>query len=332
MPVVGTLAGALDAAAGRSATGAGGVTAVAAVAVGSGVTVGALAGVSAVTVGRSGRAPGRAAGLTGLVALPSEPRSATAVAPLTAPLGVAGGADADVAGAAPPFPEPPPGDAGKAARSLRTTGASMVDDGDFTNSPSSLSLAITSLLDCPSSFAIALTRALPATALLTVRSAAVPARPLVGCAAHCGSFTACSRLVDLDSFSGDAGAGWCADIRSFRPRPVATGRETGLLRYQEGTNRCGVRLLTRPKGAPEGPTLLRVLVATEVRMKPGPPAGKPAAGVRDHRTGDHHDTEQVDVPLARTAADAGSLGTRWSSGGCIDDPAARTVRRAQSSA
>jgi len=36
---------------------------------------------------------------------------------------------------------------GKASRSLRTTGASMVEDALRTNSPSSLSLAITSLLD-----------------------------------------------------------------------------------------------------------------------------------------------------------------------------------------
>ena len=43
--------------------------------------------------------------------------------------------------------------AGNASRSLRTTGASMVEDGDLTNSPSSLSLAMISLLDLPSSLA-----------------------------------------------------------------------------------------------------------------------------------------------------------------------------------
>src|SRR5690625_2798442 len=41
--------------------------------------------------------------------------------------------------------------AGNASRSLRTTGASMVEDGDLTNSPRSLSLASTTLLSTSSS-------------------------------------------------------------------------------------------------------------------------------------------------------------------------------------
>ena len=45
------------------------------------------------------------------------------------------------------------GAAGKASRRRRTTGGSMVDDGDFTNSPSSFSLLSRVLLSTPSSFA-----------------------------------------------------------------------------------------------------------------------------------------------------------------------------------
>lgn len=56
--------------------------------------------------------------------------------------------------------------AGIASRSLRTTGASTVDDGPFTYSPSSPSLTRTSLLVTPSSFASSWTRGLPGTALL----------------------------------------------------------------------------------------------------------------------------------------------------------------------
>src|SRR5699024_4746965 len=41
--------------------------------------------------------------------------------------------------------------AGNASRSLRTTGASIVEDGDFTNSPRSFNLASTTLLWTPSS-------------------------------------------------------------------------------------------------------------------------------------------------------------------------------------
>jgi hypothetical protein len=70
-----------------------------------------------------------------------------------------GAVSTGAAGAAPGFGEPlldaagalarppsPDGASGNAERSLRTTGASMVDDADLTNSPSSFSLAITSLL------------------------------------------------------------------------------------------------------------------------------------------------------------------------------------------
>lgn len=56
--------------------------------------------------------------------------------------------------------------AGMASRSLRTTGASTVEDGPLTYSPSSPSLARTSLLVTPSSFASSCTRGLPGTALL----------------------------------------------------------------------------------------------------------------------------------------------------------------------
>ena len=67
----------------------------------------------------------------------------------------------------------PPSAEGYASRSRRATGASTVEDADFTNSPCSLSFARTSLLVTPSSFASSCTRALPATALLVrVRPAA----------------------------------------------------------------------------------------------------------------------------------------------------------------
>jgi hypothetical protein len=49
-------------------------------------------------------------------------------------------------GAEPPF-------AGNASFNLRTTGGSMVDDADRTNSPISWSLAMTALLSTPSSLA-----------------------------------------------------------------------------------------------------------------------------------------------------------------------------------
>src|SRR5690606_24684687 len=59
------------------------------------------------------------------------------------------------------------GSASMAARSLRATGGSTVDEGLFTNSPSSLSFARANLLSTPSSAAISCTRGFPATILLS---------------------------------------------------------------------------------------------------------------------------------------------------------------------
>lgn len=56
----------------------------------------------------------------------------------------------------------PPAFAPNDSRSRRATGASTVEDADLTNSPCSLSLAKSSLLVTPSSFANSCTRALPA--------------------------------------------------------------------------------------------------------------------------------------------------------------------------
>ncbi|MDQ0308400.1 hypothetical protein J2S46_002956 [Kitasatospora herbaricolor] len=49
--------------------------------------------------------------------------------------------------------EPPVGATPSASVNLRTTGASMVEDAERTNSPSSVSLAMTALLSKPSSLA-----------------------------------------------------------------------------------------------------------------------------------------------------------------------------------
>ena len=102
------------------------------------------AGVSAPATGAAGRAPGRWPPCAGWP--PGRGR---------APPGRR----------AAPFSPPPAMD----SRSLRTTGASTVEEGDFTYSPRSCSLLRTCLLLMPSSLASSCTRALPATALLVTR-------------------------------------------------------------------------------------------------------------------------------------------------------------------
>ncbi len=79
------------------------------------------------------------------------------------PAGLEAGADAGAgAGAG--------ASAGKASRRRRTTGASTVEEADFTNSPSSLSLASTVLLSTPSSLASSWTRNFATNSPVSVRS------------------------------------------------------------------------------------------------------------------------------------------------------------------
>jgi hypothetical protein len=85
------------------------------------------------------------------------------------------------------------------SRRRRATGASTVDDADFTNSPCSLSVASSSLLVTPSSFANSCTRALPATALLTERSSV--------------AFPVAGRPHDLGLSPTDVHR-WCFTLRS----------------------------------------------------------------------------------------------------------------------
>jgi hypothetical protein len=136
--------------------------------------------------------------------------------------------------------------AGNASRSLRTTGASMVEDGDLTNSPMSVSFAMISLLVLPSSFASSCTRALPATALLRDEGwrPVITARSPSSCVGCCSlllhdvltmgrpAFLSYWRLEDLPrvaewsrtrrtpSDEGALGPCWCRVVR----RPVGPYR------------------------------------------------------------------------------------------------------------
>ncbi len=163
-------AGAADGAAGfapglAGAAGAGvdaaGAEAAGADAAGAGAASGAAgaAGLAGPGVGPEGRAPGVAAGRAGPGRAPD-----------------AGRADG-AAGLASEDPDEP--SAARAARSLRATGGSMVDEGLLTNSPSSFSFASATLLSTPSSEAISCTRGF-ATILLS------EGLPRTGQTASCG--------------------------------------------------------------------------------------------------------------------------------------------------
>ncbi len=143
-------------AAGRG-PGAGGAAGEGAAAAGGGVSAAGAGGAA----GAAGAAGLAAAGAAGLAASPS---AAGAGAGLAGP-GVAAGAGAALAGAGAAAASalgaglPPPKD----SRRRRATGASTVEDADFTNSPCSLRRARTSLLVTPSSLANSCTRAFATT-------------------------------------------------------------------------------------------------------------------------------------------------------------------------
>lgn len=135
--------GTVGAAVGAGAAGTGaGAAGTGGAGVGAGATLGAAAGILAGAGGATG-----GAGATGFA-------------------GAGAGAGAGA--------EPPPKD----SRRRRATGASTVDDADFTNSPCSLKRARTSLLVTPSSLANSCTRALPATTSPVWTGAAVLGRAL----------------------------------------------------------------------------------------------------------------------------------------------------------
>ena len=118
----------------------------------------------------SGRTSGRRAGDGAGPGL-GAPRPAGTRGPPEPALPLRPLADVPLAGDAVLAPE------GNESRSLRATGASTVEEADFTYSPRSASFLRTSLLVTPSSFASSCTRALPATALLTDGAGGNPARP-----------------------------------------------------------------------------------------------------------------------------------------------------------
>ena len=221
----------------------------------------------------------------------------------------AGGVGAGAAGRAGPGFGPAPGRAGLAgaplplpadgneSRSLRATGASTVEDADFTNSPRSLSLLRTSLLVTPSSFASSCTRALPATGLLTVGAGGVSrSTPLLahvhGLVLHgCGYMSDRPALVGVHSTRVSRASGWVV-LRG----PGSTGARTGVASpgpvIEVSVHRRGVERSLRAQSAGEGPAPLGGPQALGIAMQPGTASREPSTGIGDHGPLHHHHAQQ----------------------------------------
>src|SRR4051794_7469522 len=173
--------------------------------------------------------------------------------------GAGGPGRADGAGVEAPLP--PPGVS--ASRSRRATGASTVEEADFTNSPCSLSLASTVLLSTPNSLASSCTRALPGTDLLIGEAGGLArSTPRSVVHGHRWDFTAGSSDDVLLSMCGPAarGADWncglsfvgVTPVRAPRPRRPQVGRRgRGPGADRPPTGHCSAVHAGRPGVAPQ---------------------------------------------------------------------------------
>lgn len=168
-PVVGTVNGLLPAGRGPGEGRAGRAAGTDGSAAAAGAAGGAAEAAGAMRCGSCGAgaalagALGAGAGVTGVTV----GAAGLGAAPVPLPAAVGRGPGvlvAGLAGVAPPVGAAAPA-CGYFSRSLRTTGASTVEDADLTNSPMSLSCAKSVLLSVPNSRASSCTRAFPATVL-----------------------------------------------------------------------------------------------------------------------------------------------------------------------
>ncbi len=194
-------------------------------------------------------------------------------------------------------PAPPP--ASNASVNLRTTGASIVEDAERTNSPSSLSLAMTTLLSTPSSFASSYTRTL-ATSLLTVRGAHPPPDLRYLC------------MGVLIAYSSSAHRN--LDLLPTREVPLRTeGSERTVLRFRLldllhlPGQLCHVERARAAKGPVESPSADSLSEAGRRGMQIRAPTWQRTAKIRDTAAPAQHHTQQIRFVRALPTAHASAL-------------------------
>lgn len=189
----------------------------------------------------------------------------------------------------PALPLPPPW---KASVSLRTTGASIVEDAERTNSPSSWSLAMTTLLSTPNSLASSYTRTL-ATSLLLGPGASGPS--LLHGRTHRVLIECSSQSRPTSNSRGTRAA------RTFRTTLLT------VLLLDVGAQRLYVqrtRDAERPRECPAAHRLVQtdlggVYICT--------PAGQRTARIGDTFVLDRHDPQQFGLGRSLPAPHTGAL-------------------------
>ncbi len=258
-----------------------------------------------------GRGPGRGPGCAGAAAggvaaagfgagAPDGLGAAGRAAPA---LGAAGLAGACLRGAeglaavepAAPFP------CWKASVSLRTTGASIVEDAERTNSPSSWSLAMTTLLSTPISLASSYTRTL-ATSLLLGPGWSSAGPSLLHGRTH-------RVLIECSSQSRPTSDSYLT-ARLPVPFSVPCRLVLGGVPYRVFHGPLQLRRTERPpapKGPGERPAADRQVVTRHVGVQIRTPAGQRTAWIKDTLILDHRDAQQFVLGRPLPATHAGSL-------------------------
>ncbi len=193
---------------------------------------------------------------------------------------------------------PPPLPCWRASVNLRTTGASMVEDAERTNSPSSWSLAMTTLLSTPNSLASSYTRTL-ATSLLLGPGASGPSllhgrthRVLIECSSQ-------SRPTSNSR-------GTRAARGSVRRSLLCCLLSNGCLLDVSAQRLC----VERSRGAQrpcERPTAYRQVETDQGGVHIRTPAGQRTAIIGDAFALDRHDAQQVLLGRSLPAPHTGAL-------------------------
>jgi len=231
-----------------------------------------------------------------------------------------------------------------ASLSLRTTGASMVEDADRTNSPMSLSLSMTALLSTPNSLASSYTRTF-ATALLTRSgsSRTLVAGPGSACAGRPSDWAVHRRvLIRRSSRSYPAFPALLLLSLLFLPLPGQAGPRQacpGLTTHlgQELPERAGGQWSRQAQCPRERPAPLRLLEAFPAEMQVGAPARQLRTGIRDDGAVSAHHTQQIGFGRTDPAPDTrpdrrhghGRQGPSGHSGRKLTAPGHRPCRRVQ---
>lgn len=188
---------------------------------------------------------------------------------------------------------PPPLPCWRASVSLRTTGASMVEDAERTNSPSSWSLAMTTLLSTPNSLASSYTRTLATSLLLGPGCVRTVATSWAYSSRAHRVLIAISTYFQLAGYQGRTEVPYDHVLRccllDIEAQRLCVGRSRGA---------------QRPR---ERPAAYRQVETDQGGVHISTPAGQRTAMIGDACALDRHDAQQILLGRSLPAPHTGAL-------------------------